>query len=88
MLAPADGIDAAKQRAVIEYMYAHRAACPMWKGMRPPPELGEDWDEPSAEWAATEVTHGAHRSHSGAPQRCGANRQSARRRRRGTRSAT
>jgi hypothetical protein len=36
--------------------HAHRAACPMWKGMRPPPELGEGWDEPSAEWAATEVT--------------------------------
>eukprot|EP01050_Picozoa_sp_SAG11_P018824 SAG11_NODE_2906_length_2846_cov_5.219148_1_plen_393_part_00 len=58
MLSPdGAGIDGAKQASLIRQMYSRRAACPMWKGMRPPPELGEDWDSPSPEWAATEAAN-------------------------------
>eukprot|EP01046_Picozoa_sp_COSAG06_P046118 COSAG06_NODE_6487_length_2912_cov_3.283683_3_plen_213_part_00 len=52
MLAPGPGIDAELQDAVITAMHAHRACCPMWKGMDAPPEVEDD---PSSGWEQTEA---------------------------------
>jgi hypothetical protein len=59
MLAPAAGIDRGLQDAVIAAMYRHRACCPMWKGMEPPPEIVSDagtWTlNTSSGWEQTEA---------------------------------